>query len=442
VPKEKSLRVERPTTLLNFLLAPPAAYSRKDAKNLLRFKAIAIAGAPAPRHDTPLAAGAIVRISLGKHSPAGTVLPSGMEIVHEDESILVVNKPAGLLTIATDAEKTRTAYAQLNAYVRERSPRRDGRIFIVHRLDRDTSGLLIFARTEAAKNSLQRHWKAVTKKYNAVVEGIPEDPHGTLRSALVENDTSLRVHSTDEPHDDAKFAVTHYRVLRKGAETALLELTLDTGRKNQIRVQLAEAGHPIVGDEKYGAETDPARRLALHATELNFRHPESGESLSFRSPLPDKLRSLLRSKPTALARAHPASEHPHPAPERSRPPQERSRPSQERSRPAQERSRPTQERYRPSPERSRPGQERSRPAQERSRPAQERSRPTQERYRPSPERSRPGQGRAPSAPERSRRPQERPRAAAERKLDAPREKFSPPIAKARYPRSRPPKSNR
>ena len=307
MPKEKSLRVEHPTTLLNFLLGPPAAYSRKDAKNLLRFKAIAIAGTPAPRHDTPLAAGAIVRISLGKHSPAGTVLPSGVEIVHEDESILVVNKPPGLLTIATDSEKTRTAYAQLNAYVRERSPRGNGRIFIVHRLDRDTSGLLIFARTEAAKMALQRHWKAVTKKYHAVVEGIPDEPHGTLRSALVEN-SALRVHSTDEPRDDAKSAVTHYRVLRKGAETALLELTLDTGRKNQIRVQLAEAGHPIVGDEKYGAVTDPARRLALHATELQFRHPDSGEYLTFRSPLPDKLRSIVSSKPARPSRLRAVAE--------------------------------------------------------------------------------------------------------------------------------------
>jgi len=385
VPKEKSLRVERPTTLLNFLLGPPAAYSRKDAKNLLRFKAIAIAGTPAPRHDTPLAAGAIVRISLGKHSPAGTVLPSGLEILHEDETILVVNKPAGLLTIATDSEKTRTAYAQLNAYVRERSPRRDARIFIVHRLDRDTSGLLIFARTESAKNTLQRHWKAVTKKYNAVVEGIPEEPHGTLRSALLENDTSLRVHSTDDTRDDAKFAVTHYRMLRKGAETALLELTLDTGRKNQIRVQLAEAGHPVVGDDKYGAATDPARRLALHATELHFRHPESGESLTFRSPLPEKLRSLLHSRPSASER---------PARREDEPPGE-------------------------------PARQRARPASS-DRPAAPQRPTTSER---------PGaRGRL--------RPQARPREIARTKLDAPSGKPSPHVAKARFPRSRPPKPNR
>lgn len=292
MPKEKSLRVEQPSILLNFLLGPAAGYSRRDAKNLLRFKAVAIAGVPAPRHDTPLAKGAIVRISLGKHSPAGTVLPSGVEIVHEDEAIIVVNKPPGLLTIATDSEKTRTAYAQLNAYVRERSPRGDGRIFIVHRLDRETSGLLVFARTEAAKNTLQRGWKGVTKKYHAVVEGLPKESQGTLRSALVET-PAMRVHPADASREDAKSAITHYRVLRRGVACALLEVTLDTGRKNQIRVQLAEAGHPIVGDEKYGAATDPARRLALHATELAFRHPETGESLSFINPLPEKLRGLL-----------------------------------------------------------------------------------------------------------------------------------------------------
>lgn len=295
MPKEKILRVETPATLLDFLLGPPGNYSRRDAKNLLRFKAIAVEGTPSPRHDTPLKKGATVRISLGKHSPAGTVLPSGVEIVYEDETIIVVNKPPGLLTIATESEKTRTAYAQLTAYVRDRSPRGDARVFIVHRLDRETSGLLVFARTEAAKNTLQKGWKGVTKKYHAIVEGIPAESHGTLSSALVETE-SMRVHSAKTPREDAKPATTHYRVLRMGHEYSLLELTLDTGRKNQIRVQLADAGHPIVGDEKYGAMTDPSRRLALHATELNFRHPVTGESMSFVNPLPEKLRGLIGAR--------------------------------------------------------------------------------------------------------------------------------------------------
>ncbi len=304
--KEKTYRVRQSMELLPFLLTLPEGLSRKDAKNLLRFKTIAIPGVPAPRHDTLLQAGTEVRISFGKHTPAGTVLPSGVEILYEDEALIIINKPAGLLTIATESEKTRTAYAQLTTYVRERAPKGDARVFIVHRLDRETSGLLVFARTEETKFAIQRSWKTVTKKYQAVVEGELTPPHGTLKSVLVESD-SLRVHSTRPSHEDAKPAITHYTTLRVGNEFSLVELTLDTGRKNQIRVQLAEAGHPIVGDEKYGATTDPARRLALHAVELSMRHPDSGEALHFVSPLPDSLRGLVGKKRTTSPFAEPAA---------------------------------------------------------------------------------------------------------------------------------------
>ncbi len=292
--------------LLPFLLS--LGHSRKDAKNLLRFKTIAVPGVPAPRHDTPLKAGTEIRISLGKHTPAGTVLPSGVEIVFEDEALIVINKPPGLLTIATESEKTRTAYAQLTAYVKARAPKGDARIFIVHRLDRETSGLLVLARTEEIKYALQRSWKNVTKKYHAVVEGTLDPPKGTLHSALVESDT-LRVHSTRPSHEDAKPAITHYQTIRSGNEFSLVELVLDTGRKNQIRVQLAEAGHPIVGDKKYGATADPSRRLALHAVELQFRHPLTGEALHFQSPLPDTLRGLVGKKQPVPATPPPAKPH-------------------------------------------------------------------------------------------------------------------------------------
>lgn len=292
MPKEKTYRVSQPTELLSFLLSLPDQMSRKDAKNLLRFKAVAVPGVPAPRHDTPLRPGMEIRIATGKHTPAGTVLPSGVEIVYEDESLIVINKPAGLLTIATETEKTRTAYAQLTTYVKERSPKGDARIFIVHRLDRETSGLLVFARSEEVKFTIQRGWKSASKKYQAVIQGTLTPPQGTLRSELIESD-SLRVHTTRPGHEDAKTAITHYQTIRSGNDFSLVELTLDTGRKNQIRVQLAEAGHPIVGDEKYGATADPARRLALHAVELDLRHPVSGEALHFSSPLPDKIRGLI-----------------------------------------------------------------------------------------------------------------------------------------------------
>lgn len=298
MPKEKTYRVSQPMELLSFLLSLPDHLSRKDAKNLLRFKAVAVPGVPAPRHDTPLRAGMEIRIAAGKHTPAGTVLPSGVEIVYEDESVIVINKPAGLLTIATETEKTRTAYAQLTAYVKERSPKGDARIFIVHRLDRETSGLLVFARSEEVKFAIQRSWKTASKKYQAVIQGTLTPPQGTLRSELIESD-SLRVHTTRPGHEDAKTAITHYQTIRSGNEFSLVELTLDTGRKNQIRVQLAEAGHPIVGDEKYGATADPARRLALHAVELDLRHPVSGEALHFASPLPDKIRGLIGKREIA-----------------------------------------------------------------------------------------------------------------------------------------------
>jgi 23S rRNA pseudouridine1911/1915/1917 synthase len=292
VPKEKTYRVNQSTELLPFLLALPERLSRKDAKNLLRFKAVAVSGVPSPRHDTPLRPGMEIRIAAGKHTPAGTVLPSGIEIVFEDESLIIINKPAGLLTIATESEKTRTAYAQLTSYVRERSPKGEARVFIVHRLDRETSGLLVFARTEEVKMTLQRGWKSVTKKYHAVVQGELSPPQGTLKSELVESE-SLRVHTANPGREEAKTAITHYRTLRTGNDFSLVELTLDTGRKNQIRVQLADAGHPIAGDEKYGAATNPSRRLALHAVELKLHHPVSGESLHFQSPLPEKLRGLV-----------------------------------------------------------------------------------------------------------------------------------------------------
>jgi 23S rRNA pseudouridine1911/1915/1917 synthase len=157
----------------------------------------------------------------------------------------------------------------------------------------------MFARTEAVKFALQKAWSSVTKKYQAIVEGTPSPSEGTFRSELAETD-SLLVHPTRAPRADSKIAVTHYRVLRSTKIYAQVELTLQTGRKNQIRVQLAEAGHPIVGDQKYGARTDPARRLALHACELRFRHPLTGEALEFKNALPTKLRALVANVSPAL----------------------------------------------------------------------------------------------------------------------------------------------
>jgi 23S rRNA pseudouridine1911/1915/1917 synthase len=171
------------------------------------------------------------------------------------------------------------------------NPRGRERVWVVHRLDRETSGVMIFAKNEAAKTALQSGWDAVEKKYLAVVEGAPPRESGTFESWLDESNP-LKVYA-GASGPDARHATTHYRVTKKGAKTTLVELTLETGRRHQIRVQLAEAGCPIVGDKKYGAETNPIKRIALHATTLRFKHPVTGKEMRFDSALPGDLGRLV-----------------------------------------------------------------------------------------------------------------------------------------------------
>jgi len=222
---------------------------------------------------------------------AGTraALPAaGLAIVHEDEHVVVVDKPAGLLTIATDRERCRTAYALLRDHVARQRPA--ARIFVVHRLDREASGLLVFAKSVPAKRALQRqfHERTAGRVYLAVVEGRVPDHLQTIRSRLVES-VAHKSHSTRDPRR-GKLAVTHLRVLRRLPRATVVEVRLATGRKHQIRAHLAENGHPIVGDRRYGARA--SRRLALHATRLTFLHPASGASQAFDSRPPPAFRAL------------------------------------------------------------------------------------------------------------------------------------------------------
>ena len=242
------------------------------------------------RHDFPLEAGSEVLVEAGKKTAFAE--RSALKILYQDETLLVIDKPAGLLTVATEKVKTRTAYFQLNDWLKEANPNRPERVFIVHRLDRETSGLLVFAKTEASKFKLQKEWGKVEKHYAAVVEGTPKLKEDTLVSHLTQNLT-LRVYST-ERDENTKEAVTWYRVVKSAGRFCLLDVVPKTGRKNQIRVQLADMGHPIVGDDKYGAKTDPAGRLSLHACELSFIHPVSGKKMSFKSPTPALLTNLVK----------------------------------------------------------------------------------------------------------------------------------------------------
>ncbi len=206
-------------------------------------------------------------------------------VVHEDGEIIVADKPAGLLTIGTDRERHRTLYRQL--FDRERRRHPGGRVFVVHRLDRDTSGLLVFAKSEKAKRSLQAQFRdrTASRTYHAIVRGSYPRDEDVLKSYLAEN-SALRVYVTTDP-GRGKLAITRLRVMRRASAATLLEVILETGRKHQIRVHLAETGHPLLGDRRYGEDrAGPIGRLALHAVSLEIEHPATGRRERFESRPP------------------------------------------------------------------------------------------------------------------------------------------------------------
>lgn len=222
--------------------------------------------------------------------PGSRHLPPGLTIIHEDRDILVVDKPAGMLTMATDTEKVRTAYYALTDYVRKGNAKSPHRIFIVHRLDRETSGVVLFAKTATAKKTLQENWDGATKLYSAVVHGRLDKRQGLTASHLVESGVH-KVLVTREPGKGV-LAQTAWRVVREKGEYSLLELTLLTGRKHQIRVQMAQLGHPVAGDKKYGVK-DGFPRLALHARSLTLAHPFSGATMTFEAVVPGVFARLV-----------------------------------------------------------------------------------------------------------------------------------------------------
>jgi tRNA pseudouridine32 synthase/23S rRNA pseudouridine746 synthase/23S rRNA pseudouridine1911/1915/1917 synthase len=223
--------------------------------------------------------------SRKKHQPKGQI------ILYEDRDILVVDKAPGLLTMGTSREKVKTAYYALTDYVCKGNPKSRKRVYIVHRLDREVSGILVFARSAAAKKALQAQWASVEKHYLALVHGAPPDSEGTFSSYLLEHGVH-NVHSTTNTKR-GKLSHTAYKVLGQSQGVSLLDINLLTGRKHQIRVHLSENGLPIVGDMKYGAERSGARRLALHAKSLELEHPHSGKPCFFETRIPHLFSRIL-----------------------------------------------------------------------------------------------------------------------------------------------------
>lgn len=286
--KRYTYTVSEDCTLLDFLTAN-VPQSRNTVKNLMKSGFVCADGKTVTKFDTPLRKGQKVTVST--ENAVRSSMP--FSIIYEDDDIVVINKSAGLLCVANEKEKERTAYHFLYDYMKAKAER--GKIFVIHRLDRDTSGVVMFAKSEAVKRAYQDNWDKLVKKrvYCAVCEGEIDPPEGTLRSYLYESDGHM-VYST-ENKKLGKEAITRYRTEKSSKSCSLLHVEIDTGRKNQIRVQLADEGHPIVGDKKYGASTNPIKRLALHSSELMIMSPK-GKLLDFKAPIPREFSRILSRK--------------------------------------------------------------------------------------------------------------------------------------------------
>jgi 23S rRNA pseudouridine1911/1915/1917 synthase len=249
---------------------------------LLGNKQVLVDGKVISQFNHPLSPGQEIEISKERVQQEKKL--HEYNIVFEDDDLIIIEKQAGLLSISTDKEKRATAYSLLSNHVKKQN--RENKIFVVHRLDRETSGLMLFAKSEEVKYHLQELWNATIKErsYIAVVEGAVEKPEGVITSYLTEGKT-FKVHSSQNPKNGKK-AITNYKVIKKNKNYSLLKVNLETGRKNQIRVHLQDIGHSVVGDKKYGASGSPLKRLGLHAQQLSLTHPTTRQKLNFETKIP------------------------------------------------------------------------------------------------------------------------------------------------------------
>jgi 23S rRNA pseudouridine1911/1915/1917 synthase len=270
--------------LLTFLLAKIPNKSRHNVKALLRDKQVLVNKKVVTQFNHVLQPKQIVEIKDTKAPQEQRY--KGLKIIFEDAHLIVIEKDEGTLSIATEKQKLHNAYSILSDHIKKEDPR--NRIFVIHRLDRETSGLMMFAKSEKVQKLMQESWNATIQErtYLALTEGFVKQLEGTVESYLVEN-KALTVYSVSNPNL-GKHAITHYETLKSTERNSLLKVYLETGRKNQIRVHMKDIGFPIVGDEKYGAKTDPINRLGLHAWVLSFIHPITQEEMYFETPIPRK----------------------------------------------------------------------------------------------------------------------------------------------------------
>lgn len=277
--------IKEPLTLIGFLLKTFPDSPRTRIKKLLQSGTIRVNDRPVTLHSFPLKPGDIVEINKQASSAAKAGLP--FPVLFEDQDVIVIDKPAGISTSSTDGS---LSIQEIISEFLKRQSRGRYRAHVVHRLDKEVSGVLLFAKTREAMEAVKDKWQETEKHYYALVEGIPAQPVGTIKSWLIE-DKSQKVHSVSE-RPDAKYSVTNYTTIKKVNDNTLLDIKTDTGRKNQIRVHLSDIGCPIVGDRKYGASDEFKRRVRLHACSLTFPHPADGKIITVKSPIPEGFLSL------------------------------------------------------------------------------------------------------------------------------------------------------
>ena len=301
--QDTSYRVEEAAELLPFLLTKMGGMTRTSVKQLLGQRRVKVNNAIQTRHDTPLRKGDLITIESGRGN--AELRHPKLRIIYEDDALIVVEKKNGLLTVPYNPKSTETtALSILKDYVKKQS--RQASVYVVHRLDRETSGVLVFAKSPELQEYMRTYWRQLVSKrtYVALVEGKLQKREGTITSWLTEDDRTAMVYSSPTNNGGQK-AITHYQVVKEStlqsddtaltAEYSLVELNLETGRTNQIRVHMATIGHPVVGDRKYGHgnESSPIDRLCLHARTLEFIHPMTEKKVRFEAPMPKEFARIF-----------------------------------------------------------------------------------------------------------------------------------------------------
>lgn len=297
-PAEIRFVSDKDSPLLELLLEKINDRSKTKVREMLKSGRVVANGIATSAFDFPVKRGMEIRIlPRPKLMREGGINNSQVDILYEDYDVIVINKKEGLLSVGTDGDKENTAYHIVNMHVKKQG--RNHHIYVVHRLDRKTSGVMMFAKSMASRDILRNNWSDMVteRSYFAVVEGVPQYRRDSIKSYLTE-DKMLKIHSSFI-NNGGQLAVTNYEVLQNNDEFSLVKCSLDTGRKNQIRVQMSAIGHPVAGDAKYDAKTNPLKRVCLHAATLQFKHPKSGKLMKFEVPVPNGFFKVVKKQGSA-----------------------------------------------------------------------------------------------------------------------------------------------